>query len=131
MPRFPGVPGSDGARRRAAAEYIPAQALLTAHYSVHAAFMGDGFTLLDAVGALRHIPCVAVHGANDLICPPATAYELHRAWPEMELRVVHGAGHSMYEDGLAAEVVRATDCFARRAREATAQPLPRETPRGG
>ena len=97
---------------------------------VHYGFLEDE-ALLEGVERIRHIPCVAVQGANDLICPPSTALELYRAWPEMELRVVHGAGHSMYEDGLAAEVVRATDCFAWRAREATAQPLPRETPRGG
>ena len=55
--------------------------------------------------------CVAVQGANDLICPPSTALELHRAWPEMELRVCAAAGHSMYSAQLQAEVLRATDAF--------------------
>ncbi|KOO29534.1 proline iminopeptidase [Chrysochromulina tobinii] len=67
--------------------------------------------LSTAVPRIREarIPCIAVHGANDLICPPLTAYELHEAWPEMELRVVPGAGHSMYDSQLQAEVLRATD----------------------
>ena len=38
--------------------------------------------------SLRSIPCIAIHGGNDLICPPQTAYALHEAWPEMRLRVV-------------------------------------------
>uniref|UniRef100_A0A7S0IS50 prolyl aminopeptidase n=1 Tax=Calcidiscus leptoporus TaxID=127549 RepID=A0A7S0IS50_9EUKA len=122
-----GSAGDSGAR----SGWVPAQAMLTAHYSLHGAFMesnlgrvgtddaADGcahngepaFTLLKAVPRFRHIPCVAVHGGNDLICPPQTAYELHRAWPEMTLRVVHGAGHSMYDGGLQAEVIKATDSF--------------------
>ena len=52
-----------------------------------------------------------LQGANDLICPPSTALELHRAWPEMELRVCAAAGHSMYSAQLQAEVLRATDAF--------------------
>ena len=59
--------------------------------------------------SLRSIPCIAIHGGNDLICPPQTAYALHEAWPEMRLRVVPGAGHSMYDAGLQREVLRATD----------------------
>ena len=55
--------------------------------------------------------CAAAQGANDLICPPVTAYELHQAWPEMELRIAPAAGHSMYSPPLQAEVLRATDAF--------------------
>ena len=77
---------------------------------VHYGFLEDK-ALLEGVERIRHIPCVAVQGANDLICPPSTALELHRAWPEMELRVCAAAGHSMYSAQLQAEVLRATDAF--------------------
>ena len=77
---------------------------------VHYGFLEDE-ALLEGVERIRHIPCVAVQGANDLICPPSTALELHRAWPEMELRVCAAAGHSMYSAQLQAEVLRATDAF--------------------
>ena len=87
-----------------------AQARLTAHYSVHRGFVNEEEEgLLGAADALRHIRCIAVQGGNDLICPPATAFALHEAWPELELRVVPGSGHSMYDQGLQAEVLRATD----------------------
>lgn len=101
-----------GANSAAGGGWVPAQARLTSHYSVERAFLSEGELLRNAAaGGFRGIPCVAVHGANDLICPPTTAYALHQAWPEMELRIIPGGGHSMYDVGLRAEVIRATDRF--------------------
>jgi len=88
----------------------PAQAMLTCLYSARGAFMEDGLLLQDErMAKIRHIPCIAVQGASDLICPPVTAYDLHRAWPEMKLRIVKGSGHSMYDAGITSELIRATD----------------------
>ena len=84
---------------------------------VHYGFLEDK-ALLEGVERIRHIPCVAVQGANDLICPPSTALELHRAWPEMELRLVANAGHSMYHPGITHELLCATD----RLRELALEP---------
>ena len=95
--------------------WVPAQAMLTSRYSTTYGFLGETELLL-GVDRIRQIPCVAVQGANDMICPPATAHELHLAWPEMELRVAPGAGHSMYSAELQAEVLRATDAFRDRGR---------------
>lgn len=50
-----------------------------------------------------------MQGRLDYVCPVKTAYELHREWPEMELRVVPGAGHSMYDPAIAHELLEATD----------------------
>jgi proline iminopeptidase len=41
-----------------------------------------------------------------------SAWDLHRAWPEAELRIVADAGHSAFEFGTARELVRATNKFA-------------------
>lgn len=41
----------------------------------------------------------------------ATAWELHKALPEADLRVVPDAGHSGTEPGTARELVAATDRF--------------------
>ena len=38
--------------------------------------------------SIQHIPCIAVQGRLDFVTPVRTAYDLHCAWPEMELRVV-------------------------------------------
>jgi proline iminopeptidase len=45
------------------------------------------------------------------VCPAATAFALHKAWPESELRIVADAGHSAFEPGIAKQLVAATDKF--------------------
>ena len=104
-------PAAGGAAGGTPKGYVPAQARLTSHYSERRAFLGGDESIISRIAEVRHIPCVAVQGGNDLICPPSTAIELHRAWPEMELVVVPGAGHSMYDAGLMDGVLDATDRF--------------------
>jgi proline iminopeptidase len=41
-----------------------------------------------------------------------SAWDLHRAWPEAQLRIVADAGHSAFEVGTTRELVAATDGFA-------------------
>jgi proline iminopeptidase len=50
-----------------------------------------------------------VQGQYDMICPPVTAWRLHRAWPGSSLTIVPKAGHALSEPGIAAELVRAMD----------------------
>jgi proline iminopeptidase len=84
------------------------QALLECHYSLHGAFLLEA-PLLDHMERIRHIPCVAVQGQMDYVCPPGTAFDLHQQWPEMELRLVPEAGHSMYDPRITDQLVKATD----------------------
>lgn len=64
---------------------------------------------MQGLDKIRHIPCIAVQGRLDYVCPVVTAYDLHCGWPEMELRVVPNAGHSMYDAGIMHELLEATD----------------------
>ncbi len=64
---------------------------------------------MQGVDQVRHIPCIAVQGRLDYVCPVVTAYDLHCEWPEMELRVVPNAGHSMYDSNITHELLEATD----------------------
>jgi proline iminopeptidase len=41
-----------------------------------------------------------------------SAWDLHRAWPEAELRIAPDSGHSAFERGNLHELVTATDRFA-------------------
>jgi proline iminopeptidase len=41
----------------------------------------------------------------------ATAWELHKRWPEAEFHVIPDAGHSAGEPGIADALVRATDQY--------------------
>lgn len=81
-----------------------AQPLLTAHYSLQGAFLRET-PLLQHVDRVRDIPCIAVQGRLDFVCPVRTAWDLHTVWPEMELQVVPGAGHSMYDPGITSQLV--------------------------
>jgi len=50
------------------------------------------------------------------VCPMRSAWDLHRAWPEAELRIVPDAGHSAFEPATTRELVAATDRLLRRSR---------------
>lgn len=80
------------------------------HYFVHGGWLREG-QLIGGVDAIRHIPAVIVQGAYDVCCPPVTAWDLHRAWPEADFHLVH-AGHAAGEPKIAEQLVAATDRFA-------------------
>ena len=68
--------------------------------------------LLKEAQKLKGIPGIIVQGRHDICTPPTSAWELKKAWPEVDLRIVHDAGHSAYEPGIVDGLVRATDEFA-------------------
>ena len=65
--------------------------------------------MIDNVDRIRHIPAVIVQGRYDVVCPAESAWELSRAWPEAELKIIQDAGHSMSELGIRRALVAATD----------------------
>ena len=52
-----------------------------------------------------------MQGRYDVVCPMRSAWDLHRAWPQADLRIVPNAGHSSFEPGILHELVEATDRF--------------------
>jgi len=88
-------------------------ARMEAHYFTHDIFL-PGNSLLDGIGKLRHIPAVIVQGRYDAVCPIVSADDLHHAWPEAEYVIVPGAGHSAWEPGISAGLVKATEKFKSR-----------------
>jgi proline iminopeptidase len=100
-----------------AAEFALALARIEAHFFVSRGFFEREDQLLRNVGRVRHIPCVIVQGRYDVVCPMASAWDLARAWPEAELRVVPDAGHSAYEPGITHQLIVATDTYLRKRRE--------------
>ena len=93
-------------------EFALAVARIECHYFVNGGFLKKESQLLDDVGRIRHLPAVIVQGRHDVVCPMFTAWDLHRAWPEADFRVVGDAGHSAFEPGITDELIRATDRFA-------------------
>ncbi len=94
-------------------DFAIAVARIECHYFVNRGFFRREDQLLRGVKKIRHIPAVIVQGRYDVVCPMRSAWDLHRAWPEAELRVVPDAGHSALEAGNTHELVTATDRFAR------------------
>ena len=76
-----------------------AQAVLEAWYCEHGFFGLETEPLLERVAAFQDIPAIAIQGREDLITPVRTAWDLHRAWPSLRMRVVPG-GHSMYGEAV-------------------------------
>ncbi len=87
-------------------------ARIEAHYFIHDIFLPENSLLANA-RRLRGIPGVIVQGRYDMVCPPVSAHELYRAWPQAEYRIVPDAGHSVWEPGILAALVDATERFKR------------------
>ncbi|KGE05070.1 prolyl aminopeptidase [Pseudohaliea rubra] len=97
-----------------------AMARIECHYFVNGGFLEHPDQLLEGIDRIRHIPAVIVQGRYDVVCPPVTAWSLHRAWPEAEFHLVADAGHSAFDGGNAAALVAATDRLARECPELNA-----------
>jgi proline iminopeptidase len=99
------------AKFSADAKYAAAFARIECHYFINGGFLRQDDQLLADVHRIRHIPAVIVQGRYDVVCPMRSAWDLHRAWPEAQLRIVPDAGHSAFETGNTRELVAATDRF--------------------
>lgn len=89
-----------------------AMARIECHYFVNGGFFQSPNQLLDAVDKIRHIPGVIVQGRYDVVCPPTTAWDLHRAWPEADFKLIANAGHSAFDPANAAALIEATNRFS-------------------
>jgi proline iminopeptidase len=94
-------------------DFALAFARIENHYFTHMGFLEHDRQLLQNVRKIRHIPGVIVHGRYDMACQVQNAWDLKKAWPEAELNIIEGAGHSFDEPGILDCLIRATDKFAR------------------
>jgi proline iminopeptidase len=88
-----------------------ALARIETHYFVNGAFLEEG-QLISNAHRMSAIPGVIVQGRYDAVTPLATAWDLHKAWPRAELRIVPGAGHASSEPGTLRCLIAATHAFA-------------------
>ena len=93
--------------------FADAFARIECHYFVNKGFFDRDDQLLRDSKRLRHIPAVIVQGRYDVVCPARSAWDLHRAWPEAKLIMVHDAGHSMTEPGIRSALIEETERFVR------------------
>ncbi|MDH5546684.1 MAG: prolyl aminopeptidase [Gammaproteobacteria bacterium] len=88
-------------------------ARIECHYFMNNAFLEEDQILRDA-HKLKHIPGVIVHGRYDVVCPIENAWDLHKAWPEAELKIIAEAGHAASEPGIIDALVQAARDMAKR-----------------
>ena len=87
-------------------------ARIECHYFINGGFFEKEDWILDNVDEIRHIPTVIIQGRYDMVCPMVSAWELHRAFPEADFKIIQNAGHSMTEEGIAAKLVEYTDKYS-------------------
>lgn len=96
-------------------EGLLAIARIEAHYFMNRLFLDDGQLMRD-LHKIAHLPATIIQGRYDMICPPASAEALARAWPAADYVVIDDAGHSAMEPGVRSALVRATESFKTRLR---------------
>ena len=97
-------------------DFAVAIARIENHYMLNKGWIEEG-ALIRGAGKLGGIPAVIVQGRYDCCTPPVTAWDLKKAWPEVELEIVPDGGHLFNEPGILDGLIRATDRFADRVSE--------------
>ncbi len=106
------VPDPVMTAKYAAPQHAEAFARIESHYFVNKGFFDSDDQLLRGIDVMRHIPGVIIHGQYDVVCPPTTAWELHKAWPEAKFLLIPASGHSVAEEGICSALVEQADRFA-------------------
>ncbi|KAJ8452907.1 hypothetical protein Cgig2_014670 [Carnegiea gigantea] len=107
------IPNEENIKRGDDDNFSLAFARIENHYFVNRGFFPSDSFLLDQIEKIRHIKCTIVQGRYDVCCPMMSAWDLHKAWPEADFKVVPNAGHSANEPGIAAELVAANEMLNR------------------
>jgi len=97
---------NEGPGGESPADYARAFARLENHYFTNAGFLDQDDQIIANMDRIAHIPGVIVQGRYDMICPPRSAYRLHKVWPKSELKMIGKAGHALSEPGISAELAR-------------------------
>ena len=81
------------------------------HYFVNKGFFASESQLLDDIDKVKHIPCSIIQGRYDIVCPAASAWEVHSRWPISELLIADTSGHSAFEDQISSLLVKSTNKY--------------------
>jgi proline iminopeptidase len=109
-------PDADADETSSELDYALAFARIENHYFMNGGWWEEGQLIRDA-GKLRDISAVIIQGRYDVCTPAMTAWDLHKAWPEADFRLIPDAGHAFDEPGILDALIEATDRFAERSGE--------------
>ncbi len=100
----------DSAMQQSFAEdtFAEAFARIECHYFINGGFFGDEGGLLERAHRLKGIPGTLIHGRHDVVTPLENAWLLHKKWPDSEMQIIEGAGHSTAEPAIERALMQAT-----------------------
>lgn len=88
-------------------EFALAFARIESWYFKHKGFFASEDWAFEGLSRIDHIPTIIVQGRYDVVTPIKTAYELHKAWPQSDLRVILKGGHSSSDTEILKALLRA------------------------
>lgn len=105
------VPSEESLKRGESDHFALAFARIENHFFFNKGFFSSNNFILENISKIRAIPGSIVQGRYDVVCPIVSAWDLHKAWPEAEFKVVATSGHSANEVGISEELVAAMEKF--------------------
>ena len=105
------IPNKEMTESYGSDHFADAFARIECHYFFHNCWFESNTWILDNAHKLKDIPIFIVHGRYDVVCCVENAWELHKALPESELKIVEDAGHSLSEEGITNWLIDKTDSF--------------------
>ncbi len=94
--------------------FADAFARIECHYFIHRGFFQRDDHLLANMDKIRHLPSTIIQGRYDVVCPPISAWNLHKSWPGSQLIWIPDAGHAASEPGTRSALIEATDAYAKK-----------------
>jgi proline iminopeptidase len=89
---------------------IYTNALIEIYYATNHCFLEEGQLLRD-IERIQDIPTIIVNGRYDIVCPPYTAYRLHKKLPKSKLIITEESGHLLSEKPNERELLKAVHEF--------------------
>jgi proline iminopeptidase len=86
-------------------------ARIESYYTANNFFLDSDNFVLDNASTITGIPLHIVQGRYDTICPPISAWQLHKALPGSSLTLVPDGAHSPVDGGMTAPLVEAANRF--------------------
>jgi proline iminopeptidase len=89
---------------------IYTNALIEIYYATNHCFLEEGQLLRD-IERIQDIPTIIVNGRYDIVCPPYTAYRLHKKLTKSKLIITEESGHLLSEKPNERELLKAVHEF--------------------
>jgi len=84
--------------------------LIEYYYASNGCFFEEGQLMTD-IYKIQNIPAIIINGRYDMVCPPVTAYKLHKNLPLSRLIIAEEAGHLISEKPIEKELLKAMRGF--------------------